>query len=242
MQNISRRTALLGTAAAVAATGATVIPSAALTASTTDPHVAWLEECRAAFFKASELFRKSGELEADLRKTTDVYEPTEMQDPFRGKIVCVHSVNQVEAMRDQVLLSIWIGTPEMTASKKAAKKAYYNSVAAEFSRKESSRAELEASTGIAELERRAFAWLDRERELDFLIADTPATTLEGVHAQSIILHKWVTDGQPRRDPENVDLGTDERERIAIASRITSTLATLTGNDAATGFSKFEPLS
>lgn len=237
MEKITRRTALMGTAAAVAVTAT----AAAAPAFVSDPHIAWLEKSRRTISEAGALFKKSGAIEDELRRTTDAYAVTELLDPYRQRKIFVESVSQIESVRDQALSDIWIGSPDMIAEKKARKTANYDKMVSDFTRRKALRKELEDSTGITDLNRRAFALMDQERKLDFLITDTPATTLEGAYVQAIILHKWLHDGTPRRDPENVQLTTDEQELLNLSSRVTSTLAALVGKDTNIGFSRYQKL-
>ena len=225
MQNITRRAALMGTAAAVAVTAT----AAAAPALVSDPHAGWYRKSRDADAQANSLLSQLATTEDAILKELDSTYPAVIAAYDNGHLSYLTSLTNSHSIDTITLRRVL----DRAKGKSDAEidtlfRSERTAVIEQFKAREAKEAELEKATGFADLEAEALLHVRRANELEFKIADTPAKTLEGVQVQALVLYNWTKEGTPRRDPSSVELGTDEQEITALARRVADGLAMLSG--------------
>ena len=226
MEKITRRTALMGTAAAVAVT-ATATAAPALVS---DPHAGWYRKSRDEDAQANSLLSQLATTEDAILKELDSTYPAVIAAYDNGNLSYLTSLTNSHSI-DTITLRRVLDRAKgkSDAEIDALFRSERTAVIEQFKAREAKEAELEKATGFADLEAEALLHVRRANELEFKIADTPAKTLEGVQVQALVLYNWTKEGTPRRDPSSVELGTDEQEITALARRVADGIAALAGS-------------
>lgn len=225
MQNITRRSALFGTAAAVAVTAT----AGAAPALVSDPHAKWIEVATREIQKANIILGKVAKISETIETELANF-PAVISGYHKGAPLYLQSIDNpydLDVIAARRLLIRANGKSETKAAELMATERA--TIVDQFKARVTRRAELEKATGLKALEAQALVHIRRANDLEFKAADTPAKTLEGVFVQATLLATWTEDGAPRRDPKINDLGMDERELSALANRVADGIAALAGS-------------
>ena len=210
--DIPRRAALAGSTAAILAAGMNTAEAASV-----DPHVAWLDELdrihAALVAMGSEEDAFNGALLRDLGEICPA--------------VTVNAGSRTYVTDRQAIIDILDGLPTLDDLKD---RDALNQVSFRRLRQtwEKALEEFDANTArfeahpayhrMKEWERRTGELIDQDNKIARLMVETPAKTLAGVHAQTVLLERWTRGGLEY---------LDERDS-KIAARIRETLASFIG--------------
>lgn len=240
MQSVNRRTALLGTAAALGSVSVVATTSEAAPA---DPHPAWLAELAANYREIVATCEEMSAHEATLERDLGGLLP-ELTVRLPAASQTFHTRPEILACRDKQIGALEgvlyhlnnVPGLDRDGMKRDAM-AFWNKALEDF---DAIKARFDAhpsTAAFAECEDRHCELWDRERDIMFQIADTPAQTMEGVRVQLMVLEQWMREGTVQRadaaeDPPKVGTVSDpiDKEVFALTVRIMESVATITGND------------